>query len=166
MMDFLFRVLGIKDFFMPDTLPDDDWERMFLLAEVATSIKLPTLRGDHFDVTLATYSDTVNDLFFRMDTLIQCMRTETDAPSSWKARRRDLTDVTIVDYYYDVRAGYREPQEVLELVLQKLSIIHYLYEDKFKDPFQVYSVYLRRNFSGVVGDVLSVLETSITLRNT
>lgn len=166
MLDFLFRVLGIKDFYIPDTLPDDDWERMFLLAEIATSIKLPTLTGNHFDVTLATYTDNVNDLFSRLDTLIHCMRYEADVPSSWKVRRRDLIDITIVDYYYDVRAGYREPQDVLEIVLQKLSIIHYLYEHKFHDPVHNYSVYLRRNFSGVIGDVLSVLETSITLRST
>jgi hypothetical protein len=138
---------------------------MFLLAEVATSIKLPTLGSSHFDITLMTYTDTVNDLFFRLDTLYACMVAESDTPSSWKARRRDLTEITIVDYYYDVRSGYREPQDVLAVLLQKLSVIHYQYEDKYQDPLHSYSIYMRKNFSGVISDVLSVLETSITIRN-
>lgn len=166
MLDFLLRQLGITEFYLPDLLPEDDWERMFLLAEVATSIKLPTLGSSHYDLTINTYTDSINDLLVRMDVLHQCMLTEGDAPSSWKARRRDLTEVCIVDYYYDLRLGYREPQEVLEILLQKLSVIHYQYEDKYKDPLHSYAIYLRKNFSGVVSDVLSVLEMSITIRNT
>jgi len=166
MLDFLLRQLGITEFYLPDTLPEDDWERMFLLAEVATSIKLPELESKHYDVSLMTYTDSVNELFVRMDVLYQCMVEEKDAPSSWKARRRDLTEVTIVDYYYDLRLGYREPQEVLEILLQKLSVIHYQYENKYKDPLHSYAIYLRMNFSGVVSDVLSLLENSITIRNT
>lgn len=166
MLDFLLRQLGITEFYLPDDLPEDDWERMFLLAEVATSIKLPELGSKHYDVTLNAYTDSINDLFVRLDVLYQCMLTEGDAPSSWKARRRDLIEQSIVDYYYDLRLGYREPQEVLEILLQKLSVIHYQYEDKYKDPLHSYSIYMRKNFSGVVSDVLSVLETSITIRNT
>ncbi|MNE89701.1 hypothetical protein D3C80_1871430 [compost metagenome] len=77
-----------------------------------------------------------------------------------------MSEITIVDYYYDVRSGYRAPQDVLELLLQKLSVIHYEYVDKYTDPLHSYSIYMRKNFSGVVSDVLSVLETSITIRNT
>lgn len=166
MLDFIYRLLGADKFFLPERLPDDDWERMFLLAEVATSIKLPQLGSKHFDVTLMTYTDTVNDLFFRLDTLYSCMRSETDTPNTWRARRRSMSEVTIVDYYYDVRSGYRAPQDVLELLLQKLSVIHYEYVDKYTDPLHSYSIYMRKNFSGVVSDVLSVLETSIMIRNT
>jgi hypothetical protein len=166
MRDFIYRLFGVDEFFLPERLPDDDWERMFLLAEVATSIKLPELGAKHFDVTMMTYTDTVNDLFFRLDTLYSCMHSETDTPTAWRARRRSMSEVTIVDYYYDVRSGYRSPQEVLALLLQKLSVIHYEYVDKYTDPLHSYSIYMRKNFSGVVSDVLSVLETSIMIRNT
>lgn len=166
MLDFIYRLFGVDKLYLPERLPDDDWERMFLLAEVATSIKLPELGAKHFDVTMMTYTDTVNDLFFRLDTLYSCMHSETDTPTSWRARRRSMAEVTIVDYYYDVRSGYRSPQEVLGLLLQKLSVIHYEYVDKYTDPLHSYSIYMRKNFSGVVSDVLSVLETSIMIRNT
>lgn len=166
MLKFIYWLLGIDKVYLPEHYPEDDWERMFLLAEVATSIKLPTITDAHFDVSLITYTDNVNELFFRLDSLITCMTTGGDAPKSWRARRRDVIETTLADYYYDVRAGYRVPQTVLETLLQKLSVIHYLYDTKLGNPLETYSIYLRKNFSGVIRDVNEVLETSISIRIT
>lgn len=164
MLAFLRRLLGVPEIYIPDKVPEDEWEQLFILAEIATSIKLAPLSEEHFNLTFPMLTDDVNELLFRLDRLTTCLDTRADVPSDWKARRKELKEVSFLDYCYDVRSGYRDPQAVLEVMLQKLSVIHYLLESRYPESIDEYRLYIRRQFSGVVSDVSLFLDTCVVMR--
>lgn len=154
----------MPEIYIPGQVPDDEWEQLFILAEIATSIKLAPMNESHFNVSFPMFTDDVNELLFRLDLLTTCLDASCDVPKDWKVRRKELQEVSFLDYCYDVRSGYRHPQEVLELMLQKLSVIHYLLESRYPDSIDEYRLYIRRQFSGVMNDASLFLDACVVLR--
>lgn len=146
-----------------EPLSDDPWERMFQLADVLRLAQLVDLDNTHLDVRPLMFSDNIAQLYERMEMIITSIQDEEAQHPTWKARRRELLAVPAPDYYYSSKFGYRHPQDVLAIMLEKIAIIHHLLETKAMDDQHVYHPYLKREFTAVVRDVCTILEFKQTL---
>jgi hypothetical protein len=163
-------VSWFKEFFgfaeqVVEPLPDDAWQRMFALAEKAKLLKLPDINISHFDVNLAVFSKNVDELFMRFEMMISCIEKEEDTPHWWDERGRTRYLDPLPDFYYEIKPGYRHPQKVLEMLLEKVEVIHNLLEVKKIDVNHQYYHYMRKEFYSIVSDTLEVLNVSFALGN-
>lgn len=140
--------------------PDEAWEKMFTLATFCKGMSLGPIEIEHFDIKLELFSDTATELFIRMEMLIRCMQSFGDPPDVWSERRREVETISIVDYYFDTRHGYRSPQSVMDSLLQKVAVIHHLLEEKQLVKSHAYYPYMKREFFSIIADANAVLSAS------
>ena len=149
--------------FIPPYLPDDRWERLFLIAELATRIKTPKLSAALFKKTLHVVSKTHVELHTAVDVFIKSLRTLDDKPNDWPYWSKEAEETSIVDFVYDDRTGYVDIQEVVDTLIQKVSIIHYLFEEHSMDEGHPYFHYMDMCFRKVASDLEEVLGLAIEL---
>jgi hypothetical protein len=152
-----------EEILLPKEWPVDSWDRMFTMAHYAQEFKLGELGVHHLDHTVEVVSSNVDELFAQLEILINCVAHEEDVPDGWNDRNRTKWIDPIPDYYYHVKHGYRQPQEVLEIVVEKALVIYNLIESQEITVIHPYYSYMRREFNGVVCDVLEVLNVSLAL---
>ena len=148
---------------LPKEWPVDSWERMFTMAHYAQDFKLGPLDINHYDYTVEVVSSNVDELFAQLENMITCIAHEADVPDGWNDRNRTKWIDPIPDYYYHVKPGYRQPQDVLEIVIEKVMVIYNLLESQEIYALHPYYSYMRREFNTVVSDILEVLNVSIAL---
>lgn len=147
----------------PEPLPDEPWERMFELAKRFEELVYGELTINHLDVAPPMYSDTLTQLFERLEFLILNVTDEEAILPGWKDRRREVLRVRMPDYLYSHKFGYRAIESVVRLLTEKIVIIHNLFEKEQLDEQHVLYPYLRREFTPVVKDTCTVLEFCLTL---
>lgn len=160
----LIRQLLGKSPFIPESWPEDLWECMFQMAHVATRVTVGPLGIQHCDIVLDLYTRSIDELYNRLESLIDCVRHLKDQPSPWELEVRTIEVVPMAEYFFNHKVGYREPQEVLEALIEKVAILHYLIETLSLDEQHLYHPYLIRRFGYIVQDVATVLEKLIGLR--
>lgn len=151
------------DVFRPE-LPEDIWDRVFVIADTLAGAELDPISIVHFDEIIDVYTDDIVELFIRLDMLIGRLKHRADAQGEWKTRRLHVRSISIVDYYFTEKTGYMQPKEVLEALLKKLSAIHYQFESMSDDDNENYVPYAKREFKSIIYDVLELLEVCNRLR--
>lgn len=63
----------------------------------------------------------------------------------------------MVEFSYSVKYGYREPYEIHKILLEKISILHYLIESQTEEQKELYYPYYINEFASVVDDTIDVL---------
>lgn len=150
--------------FIPERWPEDPWERMFQMADCATKVRLGELTITHFDVMFSTYTQEIDELFYLLETLIEWVGRQDELPPTWEARRHTKYVRPMAEYLSSIKHGYRAPQSVLELLVQKVAILHYQLEQQGLDEKHLNHSYLVREFSFIVHDTNELLEAMIGLR--
>lgn len=143
---------------------DDPWVRVFEVANSATTWQMPDMEVSHNDIVLSLYSDNADQLIQRLGMLYKNVRDNELSDYAYGERRRELKDIFINDYIYSEKVGYRSLQEVLELVLNKLAVIHNLFESVSMNEDHEYYQYMIREYKGIISDCLVVLEKFYEIR--
>lgn len=164
MYKLLMRQLMGKAPFIPESWPEDLWECMFQMANVGAKVEAQPLSIVHQDRDLELYTRTIDELFNRLEILIECVTHTEDQPKPWELELREIEPMSMAEYFFNHKVGYRAPQEVLQALVQKVAVLHYLIESKSIDSDHVYHPYLIRRFGFIAQDVCTVLEALIDLR--
>lgn len=152
-----------EEVLLPTQWPEDAWDRMLMMAHYAQDFKLGPIGVHHYDTTVEVMSKNVDELFAQLETLIHCTANEEDVPDGWNDRDRTKWVDPLPDYYFSTKAGYRQPQDVLDIVIEKVMVIHNLLESHEIVVIHPYYSYMRREFYSVVCDVVEVLNASYEL---
>lgn len=161
---YLAEFFGIKKE-VPIVLPEDVWERMFILAESSKQLKLGPITVNHLDVVVETFTATVDELFMRIEVMIACITAEEDPPDWWKERDRTKYAELLPNFYFATKPGYRDPQQVLEMLVEKVEVIHHLLVTKEMDINHHYYHYMRKEFYSIISDTVEILNVSAKLGN-
>lgn len=137
--------------------PSDKLETLFILAELSTRLQLPTLSAEHYALEVITKSDSVEELFFRLELAIRCLREQSDPPSDWDPRSEYRLSRPFIEFIYSIKNGYREPVEIRRLLLEKIAVLHYLIESLTEEQFNLYYPYYLIEFGSVIDDAIDVL---------
>lgn len=157
------RLFGIAAVEEVEPVPEDAWELMFYLARHLKEVALTPITILHYDYLLEVFSQNADELFSRVEMMISCIENESDVSIEWDERGRTRYYEPIPDFYFSVKFGYRHPQQILLMVIEKVEVIHYLLESKQLNQNHPYYHYMRREFYSVISDVNSVLQTSVKL---
>lgn len=148
---------------LPKEWPEDVWERMFMMGHYAMELQLGPISIYHFDITIEVSTKDVDELFAHLEIMIRCLANSSDVPDGWNDRSRTKWIDPIPDYYYGIKPGYRSPQAVLDIVVEKVMVIHNLIESNEIIVIHPYYSYMRREFYTVVSDVIEVLNASMVM---
>lgn len=159
---FIRWVWGIDEI-VPEPLPDDPWKRMFELIDRHKGLLYGEFTIHHLDLTPGFYSDSIDQLFERLELLIVHIQDDEAETPAWKDRRRETIPIPAPDYLYSNKHGYRPLENAVGLVSEKIAIIHNLFESKELNEQHVHYPYLRREFASVVKDTCTFLEFALTL---
>lgn len=143
--------------------PEEIWARMFAMMRYAEKLTLCDINVSHYDITVLATTTSIHQLFRRMEIMIDVIDNQADTPSWWKDRNRDKQPYTIVEYYYDARNGYHQPQVVLEKLIEKVMVIHHLIESQDITPRHNYYHYMLKEFFQLVSDIVEVFTASIEM---
>lgn len=149
---------------IPTEWPDDIWECVFLMAHIASEIKVEGPNLNHFDMELSLYTDNVDLLFHHVELMIKALENRADKPKLFSVRSREVSIVTVLDFCYSRKVGYRNLDDIREILIQKVAVVHYLFEDEGLKADELYYPYILKEFTFVMADVATVMEYLILHR--
>lgn len=136
---------------------EDLWDRLFTLTHELKGQRVKPMGVRWFDHRPALFTDSFGELIGRLEMVIRCLGEQCDAPASWEERRRETEAVSIPDYSYDMIVGYRSPQVIMDMLIEKVLVIHHLLDTLNLSRVDSYFVYSRRTFHSVIWDAFEVL---------
>ena len=143
--------------------PEEIWARMYAMADYARGLQIGELGIRYMDVEVEVTTSSMHQLFRRIETMLSCIDIQGDPPEWWGTRNRDKKLLSLAEFYFDRRNGYRSPQQVHDKLVEKVSVIHHLIESQDIDDRHLYYHYMKREFFQVVSDIVEVLTASIAL---
>lgn len=147
----------------PEPLPEESWARMFELVNRLKGLQFHELAIRHLDSILPLYTDDLEQLFERLEFLILSIEDEDAVLPGWKDRRREPLPIRMPDYLYSEKHGYRDAEEVVGLLTQKIMIIHNLFDQMELKEGHILYPFIRREFTSVVVDTNVTLEFCLSL---
>lgn len=158
------RLFVGKAEFIPEVWSTDVWERAFQLADVSTDITIVGPEIEHLDYDLLLHNNTIDELCYRIEQYITCLEYQLDKPENFILRKHEPSPVTVLDFCYSSKVGYRSFPVILEILIQKMSVVHYLMESKSINETHPYYQYMRKHFTFIMTDVVTVFEMFLELR--
>lgn len=139
-------------------LPSDTMQKLFIVNDQVRNITMGPLGVGHYDIIVDIRTVNIDELFMRLEVLINCLTTFENIPEHLDPFSRETTPTNLVEYFFDDKAGYRQPDEVLEILIEKVSIIHHQIEMESITDGHHYYHYMRKAFHAVFADTLELYE--------